>query len=416
MSESRLEEVNEAEVIIFKKKLKKLKQYKGRGTELISLYLPPDVDRGSVMGQITEETSQSSNIKSPSTRKNVQGALRKLANFLKQIDFKLPKNGLVVFSGNISAQEGKSEIKLFTVKPPKELRTKLYWCDSEFHSDPLEEMVAPSDVYGIIVIDKNEATVAMLVGKKYEIMGKFTSGFSGKTRAGGQSAQRFERLREDATGQFYKRISEKVNMIFMPYEKKLSGLIVAGPGMTKNYFLNRELIDHRLKKKVIGTIDTSYTDESGVRETVQKSGELLKDTDLMREKNAIKEFMGEVVKPQGLAAYGQKEVEEALTIGKVATLLLSEELEWMVYKFRCNNCSKEEEEIVKEPEKFKAGKIKCKSCNSSADVLEEVDYIDWLVEKAHSTGAETKIISTDTAEGEQFLQGFGGIGAMLRYG
>ncbi len=415
MKQSHLEEVDEAELLIFKKKLKKMKSYKGRGTQLISLYLPPNVDRSGIMAQLTEETSQSSNIKSPQTRKNVQGALRRLSNFLKQINFDIPKTGLVVFSGNVSEQEGKADIRLFTIKPPKELKTKLYWCDSEFHLDPLQEMVAPTDVFGILTIDKKEATVAILVGKKYEILGHFTSGISGKHRAGGQSAQRFARLHEEAVTEFYRRIADKVQEIFIPQIDRLKGMLIAGPGITKNYFINQGHLDARLKEKVLGTIDTSYTDESGIREAVNKSEELLRDADITKERTTVNDFMGEVVKPGGLAAYGQNEVEEALSMGKVATLLLSEEIEWMVYKFKCNNCEAEEELVVKEPDKFKFTAHKCKKCSSSSELIEEVDYTDWLVEKAHDTGAKTKIISTDTSEGEQFFRGFGGIGAVLRY-
>src|SRR3989344_6242015 len=172
--------------VVFRKKLKKLQKFRGRGTELISVYIPEGTDRGTVMGQLTEEISQSSNIKSPSTRKNVQGALRKIINFLKQIDFKIPKNGIVVFAGNISETEGRTDIRLFTIRPLQELKTKLYWCDSTFHLEPLKDMVKPSRVDALLTIDKNEATIATLIGKRYEIIGHFNSGYSGKQRAGGQ--------------------------------------------------------------------------------------------------------------------------------------------------------------------------------------------------------------------------------------
>ena len=416
MKKQDLEKIDEAELALFKKKLKKMKQYKGRGTELISLYLPPDVDRGTVMSQLTEETSQSSNIKSPQTRKNVQGALRKIDNFLKQIKFKLPETGLVVFAGNVSGKEGRSDIQLMTIKPVKTLKTRLYWCDSSFHLAPLEEMVVPSDIFGMVVIDKSDATIAILIGKKYEILGRFTSGISGKHRAGGQSAQRFERLHEEATKEFYRRISEKINNAFLPYGEKLKGLIVGGPGMTKNYFLNRELVDHRLRKNLIGIIDTSYTDESGIREIVQKADEVLKDADIVREKQIVQKLFEAIVK-NDLGAYGQKEVEEVLAMGKAASLLISEALEWKVYKFHCESCGNDEEIVVKEPEKFNSLKYKCAKCENSKqfEVTEEIDYADWLIEKAHATGAETHIISTDTPEGEQFYRGFGGVGAILRY-
>ncbi|MCR4335505.1 MAG: hypothetical protein NUV57_03135, partial [archaeon] len=177
---------SQSDEVIFKKKVKKLSGYSGRGTELITVYIPADTNRGSVMDQLTEEISQSSNIKSPSTRKNVQGALRKIINFLKQIDFKIPATGLVVFAGNISETEGRTEIKLFTIRPVKELKTKRYWCDSSFHLEPLQDMLKPNSIYGLLTIDKNEATIASLVGKRYTIIGHFTSGYSGKMKAGGQ--------------------------------------------------------------------------------------------------------------------------------------------------------------------------------------------------------------------------------------
>ena len=410
----RIEEVDPAELSIFKKKLKKLAEYKGSGTQLISLYLPENVDRSSVMNQLTEEMGQSSNIKSPQTRKAVQGALKRIINFLKQIDFKLPKNGMVVFCGNVSTTPGKTDIKLFTLRPIKNLKTKLYWCDSEFHLAPLKEMIVPTDVYGLVTLDKREATLALLKGKSYEFLGTFHSQVAGKTRAGGQSAARFMRLREEAEHDFYKRISEKMNSAFVPLGDKLKGVIVGGPGATKNYFLNTGLLDHRLKENVIATIDTSYTDESGIRELVQKSEEALKDTDLMKERKVLNEFMAEIGK-DGLAAYGPKEVEEALEMGKVKTLIISEGIEWMVYKFRCDRCGEEELKIVREPENFEPASHRCQKCQSPVEMLEEVDYADYLLEKAQETGASVTVVSTETGEGEQFLKGFGGVGAMLRF-
>lgn len=405
----------EAEVAVFKKKLKRLRQFKGRGTELISLYLPPAVDRSLVMSQLTEEISQAANIKSQITRKNVQGALRKVINYLKQIDFKLPQAGLAVFCGNISGQEGKSDIKLFVLKPVQELKTRLYWCDSSFHLTPLEEMIKSADAFGIIALDKRECTIALLAGKKYDIVAKLTSGVAGKQRAGGQSAARFERLREEAEKDFFKRVSERANKILLDYGDRLKGIIVAGPGITKNEFLEQQILHYDLRKKVLGTIDISYTDESGIREAVQKSEELLKDEEITKERTALNRFFTEVVK-NGLVAYGQKEVEETISMGKAETILLSEAIEWIVVKTQCSSCNELDEEVVKEPEKFDLNKKNCKKCGSSKiELLEEIDYIDWISEKAKAIGAKVRIISVETSEGEQFFQSFSGIGAFLRY-
>jgi peptide chain release factor subunit 1 len=56
-------------------------------------------------------------------------------------------------------------------------------------------------------------------------------------------------------------------------EPKLKGLIIGGPGLTKNEFIEIGDLDHRLKQLVMGTVDTCYTDESGIKEALDKSGE-----------------------------------------------------------------------------------------------------------------------------------------------
>lgn len=407
-------DTSSAEQARFKKKIVELDKFLGRGTELISVYIPPGTDRGSVVGQLNEEMSQSSNIKSPTTRKNVQGALRKIDHYLKVIDFKIPGTGLVVFAGNISEKEGKSDLRLFTVVPIKQLKVKLYWCDNKFHLDPLKEMQLPTEAYALLTLDKREATLALLEGKRYNVIGKMTSAVPGKIRAGGQSAARFARLREEAEHEFYKRISERANSSFVPLGDKLKGMIVGGPGTTKQHFLSEGLLDHRLKDRILGTIDTGYVDESGIRELVQKSDELLKDTELMKERAILNKFLEEVVK-EGLATYGLSQVEEALKIGQVQTLLVSEGLEWRVVKHECIDCGLIEEKIVKEPLKYDERKEKCSKCKGRVELLEEIDLQDYLLEKAKSIGAEIIMVSTETNEGMQFLNVFGGLGAILRY-
>ncbi|MDO8647917.1 MAG: peptide chain release factor aRF-1 [Candidatus Diapherotrites archaeon] len=415
MVKNELAEDFEAEMSVFKKKLKFFKEFKGKGTELISLYVPATADRGSVMGQITEETSQSSNIKSQLTRKNVQGALRKIGNFLKQINFRIPENGIVVFCGNVSEREGVSDIKLFTVKPIQKLKTKLYWCDSRFHLDPLEEMVKPNEYYAILVVDKREATIALLIGKKYEIQGHFTSNVAGKIKAGGQSAGRFEQLRVEAEKEFFGRISERMNSILLQHGDKVKGLIIAGPGITKNEFLEREMLDYRLKQKIMGSIDTSYTDESGIREVMQQSDSLLKDAEVTKERQIMNKFMEEIAK-DGLVTYGEKEVMQAIESRKAKTVMVSEGLGWDAVKIECEACGNVEDFVIKDPATFKSKELKCSKCDSSkVEELEEIDYIDLIIEKAHAVGADVKVLSTDTPEGEQFLKSFGGLGAFLRY-
>ena len=66
-----------------RRELKRLSAIRGSGTELISVYIPPDFAIADEMGKLKEESSQAGNIKSKSTRQNVQGALDKIIQFLR---------------------------------------------------------------------------------------------------------------------------------------------------------------------------------------------------------------------------------------------------------------------------------------------------------------------------------------------
>ncbi len=681
--------MDETQLILLKKKIKSIKVYKGQGTQLISLYLPPDADRSSVTKQLTDEISQSSNIKSAQTRKNVQAALRRITNYLKQIDFKLPQNGLILFSGDVATNPSKSDVTLIDIIPPKRLTTKLYWCDSSFHIAPLEEMAETDEIYGIIAVDKREATIALLRGKSKEIVGHETSGVPGKTRAGGQclkdaliqlsdgnildikdiyktnvvsadlknynlkssniikkwtvkknktykiitkyprleiqssedhtffvntedgiieklakdlkendylimpekidikgklqkieskrftdifstnqipveiltsknnvvakflkiyfdktatiseykkfitiktynidlikklqllflrfsiissfieykdsfglkideklslelfkkhigfkslikskqlnqiiklsknkyrnttnnsilpvkinkieiikeksdmidisvknknfianglivhnSAHRFERLREKAAESFYKRVGVKMNAAYVGIDK-LKGIVIGGPGHTKNEFIEQGDIDHRIKNKILGTVDTTYTDESGIKEILDKSTDILKEVGIVKERKLVEKFVAEVAKGN-LATYGYKAVEEVLNLGQVDSILISEGLDWSVLIFKCLSSGKKFVKVVKNKDevssiesKFESSSPECD--NQKAELIEEVDLFDYFVDVGQTTSTKVELISTETPEGKQFLDTFGGIGALLRY-
>ena len=68
-------DVSSKELYEFKKALKELAQKKGRGTELVSVYIPPDKQLSDVGKHMRDELGQSANIKSKQTRKNVQSAI-----------------------------------------------------------------------------------------------------------------------------------------------------------------------------------------------------------------------------------------------------------------------------------------------------------------------------------------------------
>ncbi len=387
----------------FKKKLKELKNIRGQGTELITIYLAPGYNVSEMSNRLRDEYGQASNIKSKQTRKNVQGAIERIMHLLKGVN-KPPETGIAIFCGNINGK-----IELYTLIPPEPINVTLYRCDSTFFLDPLLDLIEPSEVYGLMVIDRKEATLALLKGKRVEIVNHFESYVPGKHRAGGQSSVRFERLIEIAAHEFFKKVGEAANNIFS--EQNVKGVILGGPGPTKSYFLNEEYLNNTVKNKIVGTIDTGYTDEMGIKELVDRSGEIMEELEATKEKDLVNRFMTNIAK-NGLAAYGEKEVREALINGQVETLLLSEDLDWLRVKLKCQTCGDEYETTVRDKSRIPD---KCKKCGGKLEVLETRDLVDDLAELAEQSGAKVEMISSDTPEGAQFLNAFRGIGAILRF-
>ncbi|MEW6036235.1 MAG: peptide chain release factor aRF-1 [Candidatus Micrarchaeota archaeon] len=392
-----------------KKKLRQLEGYRGSGTELISVYIPAGSPVHEMGNKLREEMSQASNIKSKSTKLNVLGALERIMNHLK-LYRRTPENGLAVFAGNISDNPAKVDIGLFTLEPPDKLNIGAYRCDSRFFLEPLQAMLGSTDSYGIVVLDGREATVAIVKGTNISIIKKLNSTAHAKIRKGGQSARRYERLIEEQIEVYYKRVGNSMDEAYLKDEKlAVKGVIVGGPGPTKDFFMKMSPFNYQIK--VLGVVDTGYTDEYGVREVLSKSEGILAQQEAVKEKILIDRFIKEVV-GEGLATYGEKEVRAALESRQAERVLLSEGLQHVSGLYRCGSCGNEERKISREKA---ADTAQCQKCGAQSRLQKQELLLDELNEMARAAEIPVEIVSVNTVEGNQFLSGFGGIGAFLRY-
>ncbi len=402
----------------FKRLLEKIEKLEGRGTELVTLYIPPDKSISDVINYLRQEYATASNIKSKQTRKNVQDAIESAIQRLKLFDRPGP-TGLVIFSGAIPQDSGQtSKIEVYHVIPPEPITTFLYRCDSRFHVEGLKELLRERAVYGVLAIDNEEASVAVVKGRRIEQLKTYTSGVPGKHHAGGQSARRFERLREMTLNDFYKRVAQKANELFLQYPE-IKGVIVAGPGPTKDVFLQGDYLDYTLRDK-IHVVDTSYSGEAGVREAISKSADFLKELRMVEEQKLIQRLMSEATRPDGLAVYGEKQVFEALQKNMVDLLMVSEDLNRVEVVVRCQNCGYETrftvnaEEVQAEVPR-KLGE-KCPVCQNQSIALHETQLlIDKLIAEAEKLGVKVELVSSEHEEGEMFMKAFGGVAGFLRH-
>ncbi|MDR2544800.1 MAG: peptide chain release factor aRF-1 [Methanobrevibacter sp.] len=407
-----MSEISSKEVYEFKRTLGELSEKKGRGTELVSVYIPKDKQISDVAKHMREEYGQSANIKSKQTRKNVQSAIEVIIQKMKLFP-KPPENGLVLFVGMIpKGGPGTEKMESYVFEPPESIQTYTYHCNSEFYLDPLKYMMDAKEVYGIAVLDRKEATIATLKGKRIDILKHLTSGVPGKHKAGGQSQRRFDRLIDLAAHEFKKRIGDHINEAFLAIED-LQGIILGGPGHTKEEFLKGDYLNYKLKDMVISTIDTSYTGEFGIKEIIDKSTDLLNEMDVIKEKQLVKRFLKELIHENGLAAYGEKEIRKYLEMGAVDILLISEGLEHDRQYFKCINCGKQTQVYVKP--KSSDEQMICTDCGEQMKLSEARKLVDHYLEMANEYDTDVEIISTETEEGNQLLKAFGGLAAILRY-
>lgn len=395
-----------------KKLVNKLDDLRGRNTELVSLYIPAGYDMSKISEFVTSEASEAENIKSKHTRKNVQAALDKIGRRVKE-EQTTPENGVAFFAGNVSDTEGRPDIQIWEVVPPQPIESRHYRCDKEFVLQPLKDMIVDDRVYGLIVADKNEAAVGYLQGSSVKTAYTLDSNVPGKTRAGGQSAQRFERLRQSMYDTFLKEIAEKAQTAFLEKarEGKLLGIIVGGPGFTKDKLIDDDYLHNELQDRIIARESTNYSGEDALNELVAKAEDAIEDSKAVQEKNLVNKFFQNLKEENGKSEYGLEQVMKALQMGAVETILISEDFDVYEAKYVC---PEGHEDTVYEEEPNIAKEKECPECNEEMDLEEMSDIIDVLGKKAEEMSSDLEIISTDHEEGKR-LDNMGGIAAILRY-
>lgn len=274
-------------------------------------------------------------------------------------------------------------------------------------------------IVGILSIDTQETGIGILTGDRWEVIDSLTSGVAGKHRQGGQSARRFERLRENELNEYYHRVAEHAKQVFIE-QYNVKGIIVGGPGPTKENFLKEEYLDYRLQNNIIATLDTSYSGEEGIRELIEKAQKegILQEFRVMEEKQLVKKFMNEVHSDRGLGIYGIHDVVKALESGIADLVIVTDDIMYIRLEIRCKACKNIQALIVDRSQviatKQEYLSKQCPSCHGSDLEAVDRDIVDYLSELATMTGCRLEVISGKTEEGSQ-LASLGKIGAILRY-
>jgi len=420
MGKIKIEKYDSVKLYKIRKTIEELSKIAGRGTELITVYIPKGKQLHEVITILKEEQGTADNIKSDLTRTHVVDSLSKVVQRLKLYK-KTPERGLAIFCGALPREEGgppgSEVVKAFEIDPPKDMQTFLYRCDDHFHVDILKNMLKDENMIGFLAVDAKDAGWGLLHGDKIEVLKETSSGVAGKHRQGGQSAKRFQKLREMELTYYFNRLATITREYFIDIYP-IKGLVISGPGPTKEEFINNNYLEYRLQNMIIATIDASYSGSEGIREAFAKSSDILSNFRMVEEKQIVEKLFNEINNNTGLGIYGLDDIINHLKNNIVNKIIITDNTELYRIESKCKKCEHIQEKIVERikviPTKTELQNSSCPSCQSTDTNVFDQDIIDYIAILALKTGTTVEVISGVSEHGTM-LASIGKIGAILRY-
>lgn len=328
---------------------------------------------------------------------------------------KVPPNGLVVYCGEIITSEGKERKINIDFEPFKPINTSLYLCDNKFHTEALSELLESDQKFGFIVMDGSGTLFGTLSGNTRDVIQKFSVDLPKKHGRGGQSALRFSRLRDEKRHNYVRKVAELAVQNFITADKvNVAGIILAGSADFKNDLNQSDLFDQRLQSKVIKVVDVSYGGENGFNQAIELAAETLGNVKFIQEKKLIGKYFEEISQDSGKVCYGIEDTLKALELGAAETLIVYENLDVTRWVLKASDGS----EIILHTTKAQEAnreQFMDKESGQEMEIIEQGSFLEWLAEKYKDFGAALEFVSDRSSEGNQFVKGFGGIGALLRY-
>jgi len=420
MGKIKVEKYDSVKLYKIRKTIEELSKIAGRGTELITVYIPKGKQLHEVITILREEQGTADNIKSDLTRTHVVDSLSKVVQRLKLYK-KTPERGLAIFCGalprEVGGPPGSEVVKAFEIDPPKDMQTFLYRCDDHFHVDILKNMLKDENMIGFLAVDAKDAGWGLLHGDKIEVLKETSSGVAGKHRQGGQSAKRFQKLREMELTYYFNRLATITREYFIDIYP-IKGLVISGPGPTKEEFINNNYLEYRLQNMIIATIDASYSGSEGIREAFAKSSDILSNFRMVEEKQIVEKLFKQINSNTGLGIYGLDDIINNLKNNIVDTTIITNNAELYIIETKCGRCNHIQEKIVEQqkviPTKTEFQNLPCTSCNSMDVMVSDQDLVDYLNLLSAKTGSKMEVIS-GTSEYGLMLSNIGKVGAILRY-
>ncbi|RKD98238.1 Vms1/Ankzf1 family peptidyl-tRNA hydrolase [Halopiger aswanensis] len=332
---------------------------------LVTLAVPPDESIGEARQPVETDYAEATQLDEQSFPEPLTDALETVRSELNDYE-EVPENGLAIYAG---APDGDLVTAVFDDLPVA-IDESIYEYANEFDLSPLEAVAEPDSTYGLLVVERGGAALGRLDDTGVEPIEIFDSDVPGKSSAGGQSAERFERDRERQKREFFDEVAERAVLEFCE-SGPVDGVLLGGTTGTVEDFREEADLDHRLEDRLLGEFAVEYASEQGLRQLAEKGQSAIDERDRRDARDALEEFFEAVRDDDAAVAYGTDEVDDALEYDAVDTLLLSTALEGQQLRA----------------------------------------FGDRTMEQ----GGETVVVPDDFPDGSRFAEAFDGVGALLRF-
>ena len=291
-------------------KLKKLREIEGKATGLISFYTKANESKWLASKYIKNEISEAANIKNKSNRKNVTNGLKFILRSIKEIKQCDLKNGVAIFTGCNKNDDFISEI----IFPPKPIRKAIYSCGKTLLVEPIIKLYETFDNYGIVLISGDLTEYYLVNNTMIQKIESISIVRNKKQKKGGQSSQRFQRIRLNQINEYTSKIYDKIVRNYIDksdgIKLKIKGLIIGGFGNMKDNvvkYIQKSSYDIPLNK----IIKTSNMD---IKYVISQASNIICGVNISEELEILNKFNDDIKKEDmiDLLAFGENNVKNLL--------------------------------------------------------------------------------------------------------
>ncbi|XVF23169.1 hypothetical protein REPUB_Repub13aG0014200 [Reevesia pubescens] len=376
-----------------KKLIKALDAARGNGTCMISLIIPA----GDQLSRAAAITSAQQRLK---------------------LYRDVPPIGLFLYTGTLVTDDGKEKKFIYDLVPFKPVKSSLYLCDNKFHTEALKELLESDEKFGFIVVDGHGTLFGTLSGNSRQILQQFNVDLPKKHGRGGQSTNRFDRLRTEKRHNYLRRAAELATKHFIDprtNQPNVIGLILAGSAELKTDLSQSQLFDSRLKYKILKLIDISYGGESGFNQAIELPTDELANVKFIQQKRLLGKFFEEISQDTGKYVFGVDDTMKVMEMGVIETLIVWENLEINRYILKNSITNEVVIKHLNKEQEVEQSNFQDPATASQQEIQEKMALLEWFANNYKRFGCSLEIVTNCSQEGSQFCKGFGGIGGILQY-